>query len=61
MWYLAWLLLMALCGWIAGQIVGGKDRGNITDFLLGITGALAVHFCFDVLRVTLPDSDALEI
>ena len=30
--YLAWLLLMALCGWIAGQIIGGKGRGNITDF-----------------------------
>jgi len=52
---------MGLCGWIAGQIVGGKGRGNVTDFLLGITGALTVRLFFDVLRVTLPDSDAFEI
>jgi uncharacterized membrane protein YeaQ/YmgE (transglycosylase-associated protein family) len=52
---------MALCGWIAGQIVGGKGRGNVTDFLLGIPGAMAVRLFFDVLRVTLPNSDALGI
>ena len=57
--YLAWLLLMALCGWLAGQMVGGKGRGNVTDFLLGITGALALRFCFDVLQVAVPDTDAL--
>jgi len=57
--YLAWLLLMALCGWIAGRIVGRNGRGNVADFLLGITGGLAVRFCFDVLRVTVPGTDAL--
>jgi uncharacterized membrane protein YeaQ/YmgE (transglycosylase-associated protein family) len=27
--YFAWLLLMALCGWIAGQVVGGRCRDGL--------------------------------
>src|SRR5215469_4704617 len=41
------------------EIVGGKSRGNVTNLLLGITGALAVRFCFDVLRVAVPETGAV--
>jgi uncharacterized membrane protein YeaQ/YmgE (transglycosylase-associated protein family) len=56
---LIWLLLMALCGWVAGKGVGGKALGTVADVLLGITGALTVRFFLDALRVTVPDADAL--
>jgi len=49
---LAWLLLMAVCGWTAGRVIGGKGLGVVTDILLGITGALTVRFFLDALRVT---------
>jgi uncharacterized membrane protein YeaQ/YmgE (transglycosylase-associated protein family) len=57
--YLIWLLVMGLCGWITGKIVGGKGLGVIADILLGITGALTVRFVLDALRVTVQDADAV--
>jgi uncharacterized membrane protein YeaQ/YmgE (transglycosylase-associated protein family) len=46
-----WLLLMALCGRTAGEMVGGKGFGLVADMLLGITGALTVRFAVDALRI----------
>jgi len=56
--HLIWLVLMASCGWTAGRIVGGKGGGTVADILFGITGALAVRFVLDALRVTVQDIDA---
>jgi uncharacterized membrane protein YeaQ/YmgE (transglycosylase-associated protein family) len=42
---------MALCGLSAGEIFGDKGFGRIADMLLGITGAFAVRFSVDVLRI----------
>jgi uncharacterized membrane protein YeaQ/YmgE (transglycosylase-associated protein family) len=55
---LVWLLLMALCGWTAGEIVGGKGFGRAADILLGITGALTVRFSLEVVRI---DMDAVNL
>lgn len=57
--YLLWLLVMASCGWIAGEIVGGKGLGGVADILLGITGAMTVRFFLDALRSPVQDVTAL--
>lgn len=36
-----------------------KGWGPVTGILLGITGAMTVHFFLDVLRVTVPASETL--
>jgi uncharacterized membrane protein YeaQ/YmgE (transglycosylase-associated protein family) len=51
MLHFIWPLLMALCGWTAGEIVGGKGFGRVADMLLGITGAFLVRFSVDALRI----------
>jgi uncharacterized membrane protein YeaQ/YmgE (transglycosylase-associated protein family) len=51
MLHFIWLLFMALCGWTAGEIVGGKGFGRVADMLLGITGAFLVRFSVDALRI----------
>ena len=51
MLHFIWLILMALCGRTAGEIVGGKGFGRVADMLLGITGAFLVRFSVDALRI----------
>jgi uncharacterized membrane protein YeaQ/YmgE (transglycosylase-associated protein family) len=51
MLHFIWLILMALCGWAAAEIVGGKGLGRVADMLLGITGAFVVRFSMDALRI----------
>ena len=53
-----WLLLMALCGWASGQIVGSKAFGRVADGLLGITGAMFVSFLLEALRI---DTNAVNL
>jgi len=54
-----WLALMAMCGWFAGRVVGGRGVGGVADLLLGITGASAVRFFFDVLEPSLHHTEVL--
>jgi uncharacterized membrane protein YeaQ/YmgE (transglycosylase-associated protein family) len=58
-WVWSGLPLMAVCGWTAGKVVGGKGLGVVADFLLGITGAQTMHFFLATLQVTVRDSDTL--
>jgi uncharacterized membrane protein YeaQ/YmgE (transglycosylase-associated protein family) len=51
MLHFIWLILMALCGRAAGEIVGGKGFGRVADMLLGITGAFLVRFSVEALRI----------
>ena len=53
--YAAWLILVAITGWAAGEIVGGDDYGRLTDVLLGLSGALAVRFFIESVGVSLHD------
>jgi uncharacterized membrane protein YeaQ/YmgE (transglycosylase-associated protein family) len=51
MLHFIWLILMALCGRAAGEIVDGKGFGRVADMLLGITGAFLVRFSVEALRI----------
>jgi uncharacterized membrane protein YeaQ/YmgE (transglycosylase-associated protein family) len=42
--YFLWLPIVALAGWISGQIAGDRGYGRIADLLLGISGGFLVRF-----------------
>ena len=47
------LLIGAIAGWLAGQIVQGTGFGLIGDILIGIVGALIASFLFPRLGIHL--------
>jgi uncharacterized membrane protein YeaQ/YmgE (transglycosylase-associated protein family) len=46
---IAWIVLGAIAGWLAGLIVGGHGLGTIGTIVLGIVGALVGGFVFQLL------------
>jgi uncharacterized membrane protein YeaQ/YmgE (transglycosylase-associated protein family) len=52
---MGWLLLMALSGWTAGEIVGAKRPGHIGDVMLGIVEGSFVVLSFDILGIHLQE------
>jgi uncharacterized membrane protein YeaQ/YmgE (transglycosylase-associated protein family) len=57
--YSIWLFLVALSGWAAGYIVGGKGFSMVADICFGLTGGMAVRFCLDVMGVRVADVNLL--
>ena len=57
--YSIWLCLVALSGWAAGYIVGGKGFGVVADIFFGLTGGMAVRFCLDSMGVRVADVNLL--
>ena len=47
------ILIGAIAGWLAGQIVQGTGFGLIGDILIGIVGALIASFLFPRLGIHL--------
>ena len=47
------LLIGAIAGWLAGQIVQGTGFGLIGDILIGIVGALIASWLFPQLGIRL--------
>ena len=43
---LIWLLVGAIAGWLAGQIVKGGDFGLVGDIVVGIVGAFIGGWLF---------------
>lgn len=43
---LVWLLVGAVAGWLAGQIVKGGSFGLVGDIVIGILGAVIGGFLF---------------
>jgi uncharacterized membrane protein YeaQ/YmgE (transglycosylase-associated protein family) len=37
---LAWILVGAIAGWLAGKVMGGSGFGLIGDIVVGVLGAL---------------------
>lgn len=37
---ISWIIFGALAGWAANLIIGGKERGCLTNIIIGIVGAL---------------------
>lgn len=43
---LIWILVGAIAGWLAGQIVKGSDFGLVGDIVIGILGAFIGGWLF---------------
>ena len=47
-----WLIIGAIAGWLAGQIVKGGGFGLIGDIIVGIVGAVIAGFLFPRLGIS---------
>ena len=50
---LVFLIVGAIAGWLAGQIVKGGGYGLIGDIIVGIVGAYIAGFLFPMLGIAL--------
>jgi uncharacterized membrane protein YeaQ/YmgE (transglycosylase-associated protein family) len=48
---LAWLIVGAIAGWLAGQFMKGGGYGLIGDIIVGIIGAFIGGFLLSVLGI----------
>jgi uncharacterized membrane protein YeaQ/YmgE (transglycosylase-associated protein family) len=48
------LVVGAIAGWIAGQIMRGRGFGLIGDIIIGIIGAFIASYVFPFLHVHVP-------
>src|SRR6478735_3817388 len=49
---IAWLIVGAIAGWLAGQFVQGGGFGLIVDIIVGIVGAVIGGFLAGVLGIS---------
>ena len=50
--YLIWILVIgALAGWLAGQVMRGSGFGLLGDIVVGIVGSLIGGFIFGILGI----------
>jgi uncharacterized membrane protein YeaQ/YmgE (transglycosylase-associated protein family) len=49
---IAWLVIGAIAGWLAGQIVKGGGFGLIVDIIVGIVGAVIGGYLAGVLGIS---------
>jgi uncharacterized membrane protein YeaQ/YmgE (transglycosylase-associated protein family) len=52
---LGWILVGAIAGGVARQLVGDKDRPFINDLVLGLIGAVVGGFLLRLLGIDRPD------
>jgi uncharacterized membrane protein YeaQ/YmgE (transglycosylase-associated protein family) len=45
----AWIVVGFIAGWLAAKVVGGGGYGVIADVILGLIGALAGGFVYDLV------------
>lgn len=48
-----WLIVGAVAGWLAGQIVKGGSFGLVGDIVVGIIGAIVGGWLFSALGVSI--------
>jgi uncharacterized membrane protein YeaQ/YmgE (transglycosylase-associated protein family) len=58
---IAWIVLGAIAGWLAGLIVGGHGLGVIGTIVLGIVGALVGGFLVSALGLPTGGAELGEI
>jgi uncharacterized membrane protein YeaQ/YmgE (transglycosylase-associated protein family) len=58
---IAWIVLGAIAGWLAGLIVGGHGLGAIGTIVLGIVGALVGGFLVSALGLPTGGAELGEI
>ena len=49
---IAWLVIGAIAGWLAGQIVKGGGFGLVVDIIVGIVGAVIGGFLAGVVGIS---------
>jgi len=50
---IAWLIIGAIAGWLAGILVKGGGFGFIVDIIVGIVGAFVGGWLAEALHITL--------
>jgi uncharacterized membrane protein YeaQ/YmgE (transglycosylase-associated protein family) len=50
---IAWLIIGAIAGWLAGQFMKGSGFGLLVDILVGIVGAFVGGWLAGVLGISL--------
>ena len=50
---LIWLVIGAVAGWLAGQVMQGTGYGLVGDIIIGILGAVVAGYLFPVLGIRL--------
>jgi uncharacterized membrane protein YeaQ/YmgE (transglycosylase-associated protein family) len=53
MGFIAWIVVGAIAGWLAGLLVKGGGFGLIVDIIVGIVGAFIGGWLFGVLGIHL--------
>jgi uncharacterized membrane protein YeaQ/YmgE (transglycosylase-associated protein family) len=49
---IAWLVIGAIAGWLAGQVVKGGGFGLVVDIIVGIVGAVIGGYLAGVLGIS---------
>ena len=49
---IAWLVIGAIAGWLAGQVVKGGGFGLLVDIIVGIVGAVIGGFLAGALGIS---------
>jgi uncharacterized membrane protein YeaQ/YmgE (transglycosylase-associated protein family) len=50
---LVWLVIGAIAGWLAGQVMSGGGYGLVGDIIIGIIGAFIAGWLFPYLHIDL--------
>ena len=50
---IVFLIVGAIAGWLAGQVMKGGDFGLVGDIIVGILGAIVAGFLFPAIGVAL--------
>jgi uncharacterized membrane protein YeaQ/YmgE (transglycosylase-associated protein family) len=56
-----WLIIGAVAGWLAGQVMKGYSFGLVGDIVVGILGAVVAGFLFPALNFRLGSGIVGEI
>lgn len=48
-----WLVIGAIAGWLAGQVMKGSGFGLVGDIVVGILGAIVAGYLFPTLGIRL--------
>ncbi|MBR6019850.1 MAG: GlsB/YeaQ/YmgE family stress response membrane protein [Lachnospiraceae bacterium] len=52
MGWLVTILVGAVCGFLAGNIMGSKDKGLLMNIILGIVGGALGNFVFGLIGIS---------
>ena len=52
--FIIWIIVGAISGWLAGQVVRGYDFGLVGNIIIGLVGAFAGGWLFGKLGIIPP-------